>query len=272
MLERSGEFSDATRSLLRHMERYATGVGCRHRHLAEYFGDDYPADGTRPNGGCGACDVCLDELERAAEPVVLARKILSCVARVEQRFGAAHVANVLRGQASEQVRTRGHDRLSTFGLLSDASIAELRGYIEQLTGLGFLQQVGDEYPTLALTPRGLSLLKDATTCPDLILARQRPLGKEAPRAKSRVEAESWQDVDRALFERLRAVRLEIARSRRVPPYVIFHDATLREMARVRPVSLEALLTVKGVGARKADDLGDAFLTAIRSHSSQQDVR
>jgi len=132
--------------------------------------------------------------------------------------------------------------------------------------LGLLQQAGDEYPVLALTPKGLELLKDATKCPDLTLARQRPPRKKAPRAQSRAEAESWQDVDRALFDRLRAVRLEIARSRGVPPYVIFHDATLREMARLRPTSLDALLAVKGVGARKADDLGETFLTAIRSHS------
>jgi ATP-dependent DNA helicase RecQ len=266
MLERSGELSDASRSLLRQMERYATGVGCRHRHLAEYFGDDYPADTAARAGGCAACDFCLDELETTAEPIVLARKILSCVARVEQRFGATHVASVLRGQASEQVVARGHDRLSTFGLLPDASVNEVRGYIEQLTGLGLLQLTGEQYPVLALTPKGLELLKDATTCPGLTLARQRAPRKEAPRAKSRAEAESWQDVDRALFERLRAVRLEIARSRGVPPYVIFHDATLREMARLRPASLDALLTVKGVGARKANDLGETFLLAIRSHS------
>jgi len=103
------------------------------------------------------------------------------------------------------------------------------------------------------------------TCPDLTLARQRPPRKEA-RARSRAETESWQDVDRALFDRLRAVRLDIARSRGVPPYVIFHDATLREMARLRPTSLQALLTVKGVGARKAEDLGDTFLAAIRGHA------
>jgi ATP-dependent DNA helicase RecQ len=265
MLERSGELSDASRGLLRQMERYATGVGCRHRHLAEYFGDQYPADTAGTAGGCAACDFCLDELEPASEPIVLARKILSCVARVEQRFGATHVASVLRGHASEQVLARGHDKLSTFGLLPDASVTEVRGYIEQLTGLGLLQQAGDEYPVLALTPKGLELLKDATKCPGLTLARQRVPRKEAPRATSRAEAESWQGVDRALFERLRAVRLEVARARGVPPYVIFHDATLREMARLRPASLDALLAVKGVGARKADDLGETFLTAIRTH-------
>jgi ATP-dependent DNA helicase RecQ len=260
MLEENGELNDASRTLLRHMERYASSVGCRHRHLAEYFGDRYDKE------TCGACDVCLNELEAAADPVVLARKILSCVARVGQRFGATHVSSVLRGQASEQVVARGHDRLSTFGLLPSASIAEIRGYIEQLTGAGLLQQSDGVYPILALTRKGLELLKNADSMPALALARQRPPRRDAPRPQSRIEAESWQNVDRDLFERLRAVRLEVARSRGVPPYVIFHDATLREMARIRPTSIDALLTVKGVGARKADDLGGVFLEAIRAHS------
>ena len=266
MLERSGELSPANDTLLRQMERYATGVGCRHRHLAEYFGDEYPADRTGDRNGCAACDYCLDELETVADPTALARKILSCVARVEQRFGATHVANILRGHTSKQVVARGHERLSTFGLLPDASVTEVRGYIEQLTGLGLLRQAGSEYPVLALTSAGLECLKDETRCSDLKLARQRPPRKAATRARSRAEAQSWEGVDRDLFDRLRAVRLEIARARGVPPYVIFHDATLRDMARLRPTSLDALLAVKGVGARKADDLGETFLTAIRSCS------
>ena len=260
MLERNGELTDASRVLLRQMEGYAVGVGCRHRHLAEYFGDRYPKD------ACGACDYCLNELETADAPVVLARKILSGVARVGQRFGATYVASVLRGDASEQVLARGHQDLSTFGLLPDASVAEIRGYIEQLIGIGLLEQTDDQYSVLVLTAKGLALLRDETSCPGLTLARQRPTRKGAARVKSRVEAESWQDVDRDLFERLRAVRLEIARSRGVPPYVVFHDATLREMARLRPRSIDALLTVKGVGARKADDLGEIFLAAIRDHA------
>ncbi|PYR47212.1 MAG: DNA helicase RecQ [Acidobacteria bacterium] len=263
MLAESGELSEGSRDLLREMERYAMGVGCRHRHLAQYFGDRYPF---LTGSGCAACDVCLGELEHVSAPVVLARKILSCVARVGQRFGATHVAGVLRGHASEPILTRGHDRLSTFGLLPGASLVEIRGYIEQLIGLDFLRQAGDEYPVLALTPRGLKLLKDETSCPDLTLVRQRPPRKQAPRVRSRAESEGWQDVDRALFDSLRAVRLEIARSRGVPPYVIFHDATLREMARLRPMSIDALLEVRGVGARKADDLGEVFLQAIRRHS------
>ena len=257
MLERNGELSEATQNLLRQMERYAASVGCRHRHLAEYFGDRYDRQ------GCAACDYCLNELESAADPVVIARKILSCVARVGQRFGATHVSNVLRGHASEQVIARAHDKLSTFAILAGASVAEVRGYIEQLIGHGLLAQTDDDYPVLALTRRGLALLKDASSFPGLSLARQRTPRKDEPRLRSRVETESWQDVDRDLFERLRAVRLEIARSRGVPPYVIFHDATLREMARLQPKSLHAFLAVKGVGARKAEDLGETFLAVIR---------
>jgi ATP-dependent DNA helicase RecQ len=256
MLERNGELSDARRSLLRDMERYAASVGCRHRHLVGYFGERYDRD------DCGACDFCLDELERVDEPVVVARKILSCVARVGQRFGAAHVTNVLRGADTDQVTARGHDRLTTFGLLRDAAVPEVRGYIEQLLAQQLLRQTDDEYPVLALTPSGVALLKDPGAQGDLALARQRkPAAGRLPK-RARIETESWQDVDRALFERLRALRLDIARQRGVPPYVIFHDTTLREMARLKPTSVSALLDVRGVGARKAEELGEAFVAEI----------
>jgi len=264
VLDRNGELTDAARGMLRQTERYATAVDCRHRHLAEYFGDRYgPAGGD----GCAACDYCLGELEPAAEPVVVARKILSCVARVGQRFGVTHVASVLRGHESDRVLARGHDRLSTFGLLREASVAEIRGYVEQLVGLDLLQQTDDAYPVLLLTPRGRDLLRDGTGVAGLTLARQRAARTAGSQPRARVETESWQDVDRALFERLRAVRLDLARARGVPPYVIFHDAALRDMARLRPTSRDALLEVKGVGARKAEDLGDVFLAAIRAHAA-----
>jgi ATP-dependent DNA helicase RecQ len=264
MLERNGELTEANGALLRQMERYASGVGCRHRHLVEYFGERY-APAASGAHGCAACDSCLGELEAVSSPAMLARKILSCVVRVGQRFGATHVANVLRGHASDQVLARHHDQLSTFNLLSGASLAEIRGYIEQLCGAGLLQQTDDPYPVLTLTTRGVRLLKDEGSEPELRLARQRAPQKDAGRPRSRAEAESWEGVDRELFERLRSLRLTIARERGVPPYVIFHDATLRDMARQRPHSMPALLGVRGVGARKAEDLGDRFLAAIRGN-------
>jgi ATP-dependent DNA helicase RecQ len=256
MLERSGELTDARRSLLRDMERYAAGVGCRHRHLVSYFGERYARD------ECGACDYCLGELEAIADARTVARKILSCVARVGQRFGAAHVSNVLCGSESDQVTSRGHQHLSTFGLLRDAPVAEVRGYIEQLTAEGLLRQTDEPYPVLALTAGGVSLLKDGGAFPDLSLARQRRIVKEA-RTDKRRPAVAVADGDHELFERLRAVRLRLARARNVPPYVIFHDTTLRELARVKPRSVGELSGIYGIGESKAARFGEAFVEEIR---------
>ena len=255
MLEKSGEWTEARRALMRDMERYAAAVGCRHKRLVNYFGESFAKD------ECGACDYCLGELESVPDAATVARKILSCVARVGQRFGAAHVTNVLRGSDSEQVRSRGHHELSVFGLMKDATIDELRGYVDQLLAHGLLQQAGDEYPILQITVEGHALLKDAGAAGDLSLARQKRPDRRSPK-RARVETEGWDGVDRDLFEELRVLRMEIARRRRVPPYVIFHDTTLREIARSKPKTKDELRHVYGVGDRKADDLGDAVLAVV----------
>jgi ATP-dependent DNA helicase RecQ len=257
MLQRSGELTDSARRLLRDIERYAASVGCRHRHLVSHFGEQYERD------DCGACDYCLGELESVPAPVEVARKVLSCVARVGQRFGTGHVANVLCGSESEQVLARRHHELSTFGLLKDAAVPEVRAYVEQLIAQGLLCQTDDQFPVVALTADGVRLLKDANAMPGLALSRQRRVVREREQRRSRVEAEAWQGVDRELFEKLREVRMRIARGRGVPPYVIFHDTTLRDMARLRPQTLEQMRSVYGVGARKAEDLGEHFLEALR---------
>ncbi len=202
-------------------------------------------------------------------PPTVARKILSCVARVGQRFGAAHVTNVLRGSDSDQVRSRGHHELSVFGLMKDATIDELRGYVDQLLAHGLLQQSGEEYPILQISTEGHALLKDAGAAPDLSLARQKRPDRNRLPKRSRVETEGWDGVDRDLFEELRVLRLEIARRRRVPPYVIFHDTTLREIARVKPKTVEELRHVYGVGDRKAQDLGELILKAV-AHATPHD--
>ena len=256
LLEKNGELSDARRALLRDIERYAASVGCRHKRLVAYFGEVFDKD------DCGACDYCLGELEEVPDAVTVARKVLSCVRRWGQRFGAAHVTNVLRGSDSEAVRARGHHELTVFGLMPEATVDELRGYIDQLLAHGLLQQGGDEYPILQLTAEGLALLKDAGATPGLTLARLKRPDKTRLPKRARVETESWEGVDRSLFERLRAFRLQVARKRGVPPYVIFHDTSLRELARLKPATVDDLRHVYGVGARKADDLGAAVLAVI----------
>ena len=258
MFEQNGEWNDAKRTLLRDMERYAGSVGCRHKRLVGYFGEKFGKT------ECGACDFCLGELEAVADPATVSRKILSTVARVGQRFGAAHVTNILRGSESEGVVSRGHSTLSVFGLFRDATVDEVRGYIDQLIAHGLLRQTEDQFPVLQLTPDGVALMKDAGASPDLTLARQKKpeKGKAAP--KSRVEAESWAGVDRDVFDALRALRLEIARARRVPPYVVFHDTTLRELARVKPTIMADLRHIYGIGDKKAADLGEEILKVIVS--------
>jgi ATP-dependent DNA helicase RecQ len=254
MLEMNGELNDSSRTLLRDMEKYATGTRCRHRSLVEYFGEQYV------RGACDACDWCLKELQPVVDSTIVARKILSCVARVKQTWGIGHVTDVLLGRGNEKIVAAGHDRLSTFGLLSRESSASLRGYVEQLTAQGYLDRTGDQYPVLRITSSGARLLKGQGQCE---LFREVEPPRPARRARGR-RADAPLSVDPELFDVLRAVRLGLARARGVPPYVIFHDTTLREMAERRPRTLEDLYGIYGVGARKAESFGHAFLDAIRT--------
>ncbi|MCC7010130.1 MAG: DNA helicase RecQ [Acidobacteria bacterium] len=262
-----GEESDgreAKLALLRDIERYAASVGCRHRRLVSYFGEPFTKD------ACGACDVCLGELEPVAEPVPLARKILSAVARVDQRFGVAHVANVLRGRATELVSGRGHDRLSVFGLLRDASADEIRGYVDQLVARGLLRVTDDAYPVLKLTADGVGLMRDPDALADLVLARQRKPERGQPERRTTAGGDSWEGVDRDLFDRLRALRQSLAKARGVPPYIVFHDRTLRDVARQRPASTAALAHVYGMGVSKIELFGAAIVDVVREHAASMD--
>ena len=257
MLERNGELTDASRKLLRDIERYAASVTCRHRSLVGYFGEKYSRE------DCGACDYCLEELETAADSDCRCAK--DSVVRRSCRAALRHRSC---GQRVVRQRDRAGHRSSSSpadDLWSAArfATAEVRGYIEQLIAHGYLRQTDDAFPVVMLTESGVELMKDPTSHPDLVLARQRRPVKGRVQKRSRIESDSWKDVDRDLFERLRGVRLQIARARGVPPYVIFHDTTLREMARIRPTTIGELHGIRGIGARKAEDLGETFLAAIR---------
>ncbi len=158
MLEANGEWTERARTLLRDMQRYAAATRCRHRSLVEYFGQTYE------RSTCDACDWCLKELDAVPDSVTMARKILSCVARVRQTWGVTHVVDVLLGRATDKVVAAGHDQLSTFGLLREEPPAAIRGYIEQLVGAGHLVRDSDPYPVLRLSSAGASLLKGQATC------------------------------------------------------------------------------------------------------------
>jgi ATP-dependent DNA helicase RecQ len=255
MLETNGEWNESARTLLRDMERYAAATRCRHRTLVEYFGQAYERD------ACGACDWCLKELDPVSDSMTIAQKILSCVARVKQTWGMGHVTDVLVGRATDKVVAAGHDRLSTFGLLREEPQAAVRGYIDQLVGGGLLVREGDPYPVLRLTPGGAALMRGDGAC---VLYREVAPPPSRKRGRSALRDSFKTPVDSDLFDVLRELRLRLARERGVPPYVIFHDTTLREMAERRPKTFDDLHEIYGVGAKKAADFGDLFLDAIRT--------
>jgi len=255
LMEQDGELTDSDRRLLSDMQRYAGTPRCRHRALVEYFGQTLERD------DCGACDYCLgelDDLEPVDDPVVLGQKILSCVLRVHQGFGTTHVVDVLRGSEAEKVTSRGHHRLSTWGLLADAPTRQVRSWIEQLLDQGYLEQAGERYPVLQVTAGGRRLLRGEE---EPLLYRE-PRRRAAAKRTSRAATESWEGVDKDLFETLRELRRQVAAERGVPPYIVFHDSVLRDMAKRLPRSEGELLEVYGVGEKKARDLGPQFLTAI----------
>jgi ATP-dependent DNA helicase RecQ len=247
---------------LNDLDRYCRGAVCRHKALVGYFGQRLEVD------SCGACDICLGDTEPVADAVVVAQKILSCVARVKEGFGVNHVIGVLRGENTENIRKRNHDKLSTFGLLREHGKLEVRDWIYQLIGQGVLVQAGDEYPILRLNEASWEVMRKERPVRLVQLVRRKK--GERPE-KSKADTVSWEGVDRGLFEELRALRKELADRREVPPYIIFSDATLRELARMRPSTLERMRLVYGVGETKRREYGERFLQLILSYGREHGV-
>jgi len=248
-----GAAIETAKRLLEDMRRFASALRCRHAALTAYFGQPYE------EASCGACDVCLGEVEGLADATVLAQKILSCVARTEERFGIEHVAEVLMGGTSERVRRWGHDRLSTFGLLRDMPRRSVVNVIYQLIDAGFLERTSGDRPVLGLNPASWEVMRGCRTV-ELVEPRRRKA------EKTRLEEASWRDVDPGLFESLRALRREIAAARGVPAFVVLHDSTLRELARLRPTSFEDLRRVRGLGEKKLAEIGPRLLETIEAHA------
>jgi ATP-dependent DNA helicase RecQ len=238
------------------MDRYCRGAVCRHRALVRYFGQDHTGD------NCNACDLCLGDTESVPDALIVAQKILSCVARVKQSFGIGHVTAVLRGENTENVRKRGHDQLTTFGLLKGHSKADVRDWVYQLIAQGVLLQVGDEYPLLRLNDASWEVMRGQRQVRLVQLVRRK---KGEKPEKARVETISWEGVDRELFEAFRRLRRDLARDRQVSAFIIFEDRVLRELARVRPSTLERMRLVPGVGDKRLRDFGALFLTLIADH-------
>jgi ATP-dependent DNA helicase RecQ len=231
----------------------AESVTCRRRVLLNYFGERLEQD-------CGNCDVCLNPPEQfdATED---ARKALSCVYRVGQRFGIGYVVDVLRGADNERIRSRHHHQLSTYGLGSDRSEQEWTSIIRQLIHHGYLIQDIADYSVLKLTAAARPLLRGEET---LALARPRI---RAQTKKKRPRANAAQGpYDELLFDQLRDLRKRLADEQGVPPYIVFGDASLIQMARDKPADEAGLLNITGVGQHKLEKYGSNFLDAIALYS------
>ena len=224
---------------------------CRRQALLAYFGETLAEP-------CGNCDNCLSPPE-TWDAKLAAQKALSCVYRTGQRFGVNYVIDVLTGKEDERIRHNGHDRLSTFGIGGELGAVEWRSLFRQLIALGYLDVDAERYGALRLSGKCRPLLRGEA---ELALRRQRKPEKAVRKSSSR---EALRGADQPLFDALRELRLELAEQQGVPPYVIFHDSTLREMARRRPTSLQELRLISGVGETKLERYGKSFLERIGAH-------
>jgi ATP-dependent DNA helicase RecQ len=256
MLEGS-ESDDAHKRVERHKLDAMLGLceltGCRRQALLAYFGEPAPTP-------CGNCDTCLEPPETwdATEP---AQKALSCVHRTGQRFGVNYLVDVLLGKDDERIRRFGHDRISTFGIGQELGQTEWRGVFRQLISRGLLSVDLAGHGSLHLTEASRPVLRGDER---LMLRRElRPEKTRKSKAARAAPAAFTGVADQRLWQALRARRLELARAQGVPPYVVFHDATLAAMVERRPRTLAELAHIPGVGERKLDAYGEDFLGVIR---------
>jgi ATP-dependent DNA helicase RecQ len=238
------------RQQLRRMVEWAQSAVCRRRVLLSYF--DEPFDGQ--TGPC--CDVC-DQPQDLADCTIPAQMLLSCAKRTGERFGMAYLIDVLRGSRSERVVRYRHDKLPTHGIGRDRSAQDWQEIGRQLVQAGYIHRSEDEFPTITVTERGHAVLFKKERVFLAIRPTEQPGMDRAARSTA--------VADEALFETLRTLRKRLSDERGVPPYVVFHDTTLRQMAAALPTTRAQLLRIEGVGERKLQDYGEAFLACIAAH-------
>jgi ATP-dependent DNA helicase RecQ len=246
------------RQQLRQVLSYTESTECRRAIQLRYFDETFAPP-------CGACDNCC-EPRQLEDWTVEARQLLSCVARLAQRrerFGAAHIIDILRGSRSERVLSRNHDELSVHGIGKNHSVQEWRAVVRTLLHQGLLAETQDGYPVLVLNEESWRVLKGEHS---VRVARAVPRTSSARQRRDSATGVALGREDSALFEQLRALRKQLADEQGLPPYVIFHDATLRQMAQERPATLHDFARIRGIGEAKLSRYGARFIEAIRQHA------
>lgn len=238
---------------LNHMLAFAEATHCRRQILLRYFNETYEQ-------ACGYCDVC-DNPPEFTDATVDAQKLLSCIYRLRQNYGLIHVIDVLRGSASEKLKQFGHHRLTTFSIGNDKSAHYWKQLAWQLIHRDYCFQDTDHFNVLRLTPKAIPVLRGEEKV-SLAVQRAELVKENAPK-KKKGRNNMLPAVSSPLFEALRALRRKLADEENKPPFMIFSDTTLHEMVRIKPQTLEQLLTVSGVGQHKLAHYGDYFLQALR---------
>ena len=257
----TGDARESAERQLQQMVEYGRVATCRRQYLLAYFGEAMGGD------SCGNCDVCLAE-RQTLDVTVVAQKLLSAVIRTGERFGIAHVNNVLLGSKAQRVRELGHDQLSVYGIVNDYDRNVLREIANGLVEHGLLARAGGEYPTISVTAAGRQWLRSRASLTLELRADQATPQRQPTLGHRAVEA----DYDMGLFEQLRALRRRLADDEGVPAFVVFSDATLRGLAAARPINGQAMLRVSGVGPAKLERYGEMFLAAIREFDTQVPVK
>jgi ATP-dependent DNA helicase RecQ len=240
---------------------YCESTTCRHQTVLRYFGEEHP-------GNCGACDNCMEPVD-TWDATQAAQMALSCVYRTGQRFGAGHLSDVLIGKATERVEKFNHQRLSTFGIGKEFSVAQWSSVYRQLVASGLLESDIEAYGGLKLTAAARPILRGDQS---VWLRRDAdPVKRKAQRAERTAKArEPFAGANEdPLWQALKAKRLSLAREQGVPPYVIFHDSTLLEILNRRPATLDEMAQVSGVGQAKLARYGDEFLSVLKDCSSKK---
>jgi len=237
------------------MVAYAEALTCRRRALLAYFGD-------LREHQCDNCDICTDPPERF-DATIAAQKALSCAYRVGERFGMMHLIEVLRGSKSQRIMELRHNELSTYGIGADISAANWENIFRQLIHLGYLLPDFSRYGVLKLSSTARPVLKGET---EVILGRPRNPVQTVEKVKKQTGGK--RDYDQSLFDALRSRRKQLADAAGVPPFVVFSDATLAEMARLLPTDADQLHQISGVGELKLSRYGKSFLEVINNHTDR----
>lgn len=245
--EQNEMFKKREEERLKHMIFYCRTSDCLRNYMLRYFGDEAEEN-------CGKCSNCLTKIE-TVDVTIEAQKILSCIIRTGQKFGATMIVDVLRGKTNDRITYFGLDKQSTFGIMKDSKPTEIRYIIEKLEEQGYIISVGAGKPILRVTEMSYPVLK----------GKAKVNIKKTRKLKSNIERVNIDETNGELFDALKVVRTYFAMQRGVPAYIIFSDATLADMCKVMPVTPKEFLEVKGVSSIKLEKYGEAFMRVIKEY-------